>query len=179
MNRKKRPVLLLLAVFMVPALLLAAVFGRQSEGDPDVYEMGEKISVYWFDFTLTGVETAKTWEGLEAEEGNILAVCSLELSNRSDRAVPMGWDDFLLRWGDESDPGEAAAPLPWQEDCQGQLPDEFDLQRGEDRSGVLVYQVPEDLERAALVFQERFDEGGDESRFAEGDRYMVWFDLGA
>lgn len=154
---------------------LVACGGKGREEPDRSFAVGEEVSNYWFDFTVKKAETAEQWNDIVAEEGKQLVLCTLELECDTEESVPIGWDDFLLCWGGEEATEEKMAALPWQ--SEEQLPDEFDLRRDETVEGLLVYQIPAEVNRAALAFQERFNEGDSDSRYTEGNRYLVWLDL--
>ena len=159
------------------ALLLLAACARPAEPEADVsaFRTGDTVSTYWFDFTVTEAWTVDSYGPYTAGEGKKLVLCRLELTSTVEAPVPMGWDDFLLRWGEGDPPGEAAAPLPCR--AGGLLPDEFDLAQGEPVSGLLLYELPADVDRAALAFRERFNEGESDSRYTEGELFQVWLEL--
>lgn len=169
----------LAAMLLATALLLGLTACHQPAEDPvHTAEVGESVSTYWFDYTLTRVKLVDHWGDYVAGEGERLLLCDLRLESTVDSTVPMGWDDFLLRWGatENSIPSEALAPLPWCMD--GQLPDEFDLDgKGAEEQGLLIYRVPDEVEEVAFAFQERFNEGESDSRYTAGDTFLTWIDL--
>ena len=54
-----------------------------------------------------------------------------------------------------------------------QLPDEYSLAIKEDRTGLLVYEVPADVQDFTMAFVEYFEDGTDDGE--EGDAYFVYF----
>ncbi len=172
MKNMRRTAGFLLALVMAG---LCACGPRQEPETEKSFALGEEVSNYWFDFTVTKVETADHWNNRRAEEGKRLVLCTLEMESDTEESVPMGWDDFLLCWGGEDATEEKTAALPWQ--SPEQIPDEFMLHKDEQVEGLLIYQIPLEVERAALVFQERFNEGESDSRYEEGERFLVWLDL--
>ena len=111
----------------------------------------------------------------QPQEGSRLAVCYLTLESTFSEAVPMNWADFVLVWGG----GEADGSYPIEYQGQEQLPDEYSLIKGEERTGCLVFEVPQGVTQAKLVFQELFNEGDSDSVYTEGDTYYVDVDLPA
>ncbi len=150
------------------------------------FEPGEKVSTYWFDFTVDGVEVLDRYGDYQAKDGYRLAVCSMTIKNTFGDVVPMNWADFVLLWEGGEGEGEtsAAASLSDMDGSyaippysQEQFPDEYELEKGETREGLLVFEVPDQVTKAAVVFQELYAEGESESKYSEGDYYMVWLSL--
>ena len=139
-----------LALILVLAVSLTACgqWGEKREFQP-----GERVSTYWFDFSVNEVRTESSWQGRRAE----------------DTDAPSGsgaaWQGM-----------EGVYPLPRY--AEGQLPDEYELGRDETVTGQLVFQVPSSVSRAALMFEEYYADGESESTYTVGDHYLVWLDLG-
>ena len=159
-----------LAVLLLAALLTLPGCGG---GKQTAFQVGDKVETYWFRFTVDQVKTTERWMDYQPQEGNRLAVCYLTLDSTFSEAVPMNWADFVLRWGD----GEEDGTCPIEYQGQEQLPDEYDLVKGEERTGCLVFEVPQGVTQAKLVFQELFNEGDSDSVYTEGDTYYVDVDL--
>ena len=140
-----------LAVLLLAVLLLPGCGGEKQT----TFQVGDKVETYWFQFTVDQVKTTDRWMDYQPQEGNRLAVC------------------FVLRWGD----GEEDGTCPIEYQGQEQLPDEYDLVKGEERTGCLVFEVPQGVTQAKLVFQELFNEGDSDSVYTEGDTYYVDVDL--
>ncbi len=138
--------------------------------DTQEAQVGDVVSTAWFDYTVTRAEAADAYEGRTAPEGSRLVVVELTLENRFDEPVPMFDTDFQLYWGEY---GEDQWALPEEVFCQAQFPESYQLSVGEERTGVLVYQVPEDVQDFTLAFLEVFDNGTDEGE--EGDISLTRF----
>ena len=158
-----------LAAVIFLLLLLPGCGGEKQT----TFQVGDKVETYWFQFTVDQVKTTERWMDYQPQEGDRLAVCYLTLDSTFSEAVPMNWADFVLRLGDGENDG--AYPIEYQ--GQEQLPDEYDLVEGEERTGCLVFEVPQGVTRAKLVFQELFNEGDSDSVYTEGDTYYVDVDL--
>ena len=150
-----------LAVLLLAALLTLPGCGGEKQ---TAFQVGDKVDTYWFQFTVDQVKTTDRWMDYQPQEGSRLAVCYLTLESTFSEAVPMNWADFVLVWGG----GEADGSYPIEYQGQEQLPDEYSLIKGEERTGCLVFEVPQGVTRAKLVFQELFN---------EGDTYYVDVDL--
>lgn len=161
-----------LAVLLLAALLTLPGCGGEKQ---TAFQVGDKVETYWFQFTVDQVKTTDRWMDYQPQEGSRLAVCYLTLESTFSEAVPMNWADFVLVWGG----GEADGSYPIEYQGQEQLPDEYSLIKGEERTGCLVFEVPQGVTRARLAFQELFNEGESDSVYTEGDTYTVDVDLPA
>ena len=149
------------------------------------FEPGETVEAYWFDFTVEEWQQADSWQGRRAEDGFRLVVCTLAIRSTFDSTIPMGRGDFALLWEGAAQPDGAAGtwsgmegvyPLPAY--AEGQLPNAYELDGGESVRGQLVFQVPDTVTRAALMFEEYYADGASESDYTVGDHYLVWLELG-
>ena len=166
------------------SLLLTACGRREKRVE---FEPGETVETYWFRFTVDSAQETDQWQGRQAEENFRLVVCGLTIQSTFESAVSMGRGDFVLQWETGEEPEEdASAEEPWAgmegvyplpEYTDGQLPDEYELEAGERVEGQLVFQVPDEVTRAALMFEEYFADSTDESGYTVGDHYLVWLDL--
>ena len=161
-----------LAVLLLASLLTLPGCGGEKQ---TAFQVGDRVDTYWFQFTVDQVKTTDRWMDYQPQEGDRLAVCYLTLDSTFSEAVPMNWADFVLVWGG----GEADGSYPIEYQGQEQLPDEYSLIKGEERTGCLVFEVPQGVTRAKLVFQELFNEGDSDSVYIEGDTYTVDVDLPA
>ena len=161
-----------LAVLLLAALLTLPGCGGEKQTE---FQVGDRVDTYWFQFTVDQVKTTDRWMDYQPQEGSRLAVCYLTLESTFSEAVPMNWADFVLVGGG----GEADGSYPIEYQGQEQLPDEYDLVKGEERTGCLVFEVPQGVTQAKLVFQELFNEGDSDSVYTEGDTYTVDVDLPA
>lgn len=132
--------------------------------------VGDTVSTSWFDYTITSAGAVSRYEGRTADAGSKLIVVELTLENRFDEPVPMYDTDFQLYWGEYAEDQWA---LPLETYCAEQLPKTYTLSVSETRSGVLVYQVPEQASDFTLAFLEVFDNGTSEGE--EGDVYLTYF----
>lgn len=158
------------ALVLWSTLLLAGCSSTQAGADPH-FTLGETVSTAWFDYVVTNVETQNEYGGYISAQGDQLVVVELTLKSTYTQPVTMFDTDFQLSWS-EMDLDETQC-MPVEYYCDQQLPTEYELAPRESRSGVLVYQVPQDVGDLQLVFQEIFDDGTQEGR--PGDTY--WVDL--
>lgn len=153
--------------------------GEYAEGGDYGY-IGDVMHTYWFNFAVTSGYTCPSYGSYTATEGNQLLVVSLSMKNTSVSSVPMSDIDFQAQWG-ESDDEDAYAyaittdePVTHQVQVAEQLSDEqlpnmYDLAVNEERSGVLVFEVPTGYKDFSISFQEMFDDN------TYGDVYFIYF----
>ena len=93
----------------------------------------------------------------------------------------MGWADFILQWEstgeDAGSSGEMEGAYILPQYTQDQFLDEYTLEKGGQREVLLVFEVPQGVSRAALVFQELYADGENASQYTEGSAYYVWLEL--
>lgn len=181
MHHRKMSVLL--ALTMLAGLLMAAC-SSGSGVEKNQFEVGDKVSSYWFDFTVDQVDTMESYGDYWAQDGWQLVVCRLTIKNTFDQDVSMGWADFILKWEEQeegasgSESGEMAGAYALPQYTKSQFPDEYTLKVNDEVQGVLVYEVPNQVSRAAVIFQELYANGESESEYTEGNFYCVWTELG-
>ena len=152
------------------AALALSLAGCDAGGSPNETHVGDMVSTSWFDYTLVSAVSMEEYEGCAAPAGEKLVVVDMTMTNTYDKPVPMFDTDFQLYWG-EYGGDEMAFPLePY---CSAQLPADYDLAIGETKQGVLVYQVPSDVQDFTFAFLEVFDNGTEEGE--EGDLFVTYF----
>ena len=117
--------------------------------DDDGYaegRIGDVMRTYFFDYTVNSAYTCKEFEGYTPAEGNKLL-------------------------GDDDDDDAFDAPITYYSDAvsDDQLPEEYDLSVNEERTGLLVFEVPEDSKDYSISYLEQF------SNDTKGDVFFVYF----
>lgn len=167
-RKKVAPIGKRLAWVLASALLLTGCGSGQNDADQH-FSLDDTVSTAWFDYTVTGVESTEEYGGYISAEGEQLVVVELSLKSTYPQPVTMFDSDFQLSWADMSQDDTRCMPVEYY--CQQQLPSEYELAPRENRSGVLVYQVPDDQQTFYFTFQEIFDDGTEEGRL--GDQYVM------
>ena len=178
----KRTLVLVLAGLM---LLLAGCSPEEKDRLGE-YELGEQVSTYWFDFIVEKVEPVDSYDGYHPSEGNRLVVYRLSLENTFNQTVTMVQTDFFLLWPDEEEGEESSSraslggmvgsyALP--KFSESQMEDTYDLTWGGRAAGDLVFEIPQEVDRAALVYEEYYVDEESETGYSAGDHYAVWFSL--
>ena len=115
-------------------------------------------------FSLVGcgpVDSAYTcndYEGYTPSEGNKLLVAEITVKNTDRSTVTMYDTDFQIQWGDDDNDDAYAAPITYYGNTVSdeQLPEEYDLGVNEEKTGLLVYEVPEDSKDYSISYLEQF-----------------------
>lgn len=115
--------------------------------DDDGYaegRMGDVMRTYFFDYTVNSAYTCNDYEGYTPSEGNKLLVAEITVKNTDRSTVTMYDTDFQIQWGDDDNDDAYAAPITYYGNTVSdeQLPEEYDLGVNEEKTGLLVYEVP-------------------------------------
>lgn len=142
--------------------------------DDDGYaegRMGDVMRTYFFDYTVNSAYTCNDYEGYTPSEGNKLLVAEITVKNTDRSTVTMYDTDFQIQWGDDDNDDAYAAPITYYGNTVSdeQLPEEYDLGVNEEKTGLLVFEVPEDSKDYSISYLEQF------SNDTEGDVFFVFF----
>lgn len=128
--------------------------------------LGDTLHTIWFDFTVEDAYTCQSYGSYTAGNGKQLVVVDMTVQNTFPEEVPMGRYDFQIQW---SEVGEDDYAWPLAAAGEEQLPDEYYLGINEERSGILVYEVPAGEVDFSVSIAEYFENG------TKGDVYFVFF----
>lgn len=137
--------------------------------------MGDVMHTYFFDYTVKSAYVCSKYEEYTPAEGNELLVVEMVVKNTGISSVTM-WDvDFQAQWNDSQETGEFSWPVddPAGQLSSEQLPAEYDLSVNEERTGLLIYEVPAGNKDFSISYLEIFDNGTEEGE--EGDMFFVFF----
>lgn len=149
---------------------------KPSEGpvDKDGY-IGDTMSTYWFDFTVNGAWSFSEYDGYTAKPGYQLVIAEVTLKNTTNSSIDM-WDtDFLILWDDPDENSGWEIPVPAY--CKDQFPEEYTLGIKAKKTGLLIYEVPEDYRDFIIWFQEIYEDEDDPTNEdgIQGDSFFVYF----
>lgn len=170
----KKATSLLLALVLV---LSMTACGKSGVGyaDKDGYAegvLGDTMHTYFFDYTVNSAYITSDFEGYTPAEGNELLVTEVTIKNTTKESIPMGDYDLQAQWGETEDDEAFAWPIE-DKVSDKQLPYEYEMAVGEERTGLLVYEVPTGYKDFSLSTIELFDDGSEEG--SEGDLFFVFF----
>lgn len=153
-------------------------------GGGDVYaedgwaegRIGDTMHTYWFNYTVNSAYTCGEFAGRSAAEDCRLLVVEVTVKNTITSSVEMYDTDFQAQWGGS---GEEDYRLPITTDPEtyeeldpisdDQLPGTYSLGVNQERTGLLVYEVPAGERDFSISYLEAFEEGD------EGDTFFVYF----
>lgn len=157
------------APWLLMTMVLLAGCGSSQAGSDQRFVQGETVSTAWFDYTVTGVQSMGEYGGYISAEGDQLVVVELDIKSTYAQPITMFDSDFQLTWSGMEEDDTRCMPVEYY--CDQQLPAEYELASRESRSGVLVYQVPQEETDFQFLFREVFDDGTQEGRL--GDLYIM------
>lgn len=142
--------------------------------DDDGYaegRIGDVMKTYFFNYSVNSAYTCNEYEGYTPSEGNKLLVVEVTVKNTDRSTVTMYDTDFQVQWGDDDNDDAYDAPITYYSEAVSdeQLPEEYDLAVNEERTGLLVFEVPEDSKDYSISYLEQF------SNDTEGDVFFVFF----
>lgn len=138
--------------------------------------IGDTMQTYFFDYTVNSAYTCTEFGGTTPAEGNVFLVADVTVHNTNSASIEMYDTDFQAQWGSEAEEDfrvpitydtENLVDLPTLTDDQ--LPSTYTLAVDEERTGLLVYEVPSGYQDFSISYQEMFS---DETT---GDTFFVFF----
>lgn len=132
--------------------------------------LGDVMHTYFFDYTVNSAYTCSEFEGYAPQDGNQLLVAEVTVKNTDNASIEMYDTDFQAQWGgDEED--DYDVPITYYVDpvSEEQLPGVYELGINEERTGLLVFEVPEDMKDFSISYMESFSDD------SEGDTFFVFF----
>ena len=133
--------------------------------------LGDTMKTYFFDYTVNSAYTCSEFEGYTPADGNKILVAEVTVKNTTRSTVTMYDIDFQVQWGDDDNDDAFDIPITYYgyNVSDDQLPEEYDLGVDEERTGLLVYDVPEDTKDYSISYLEQFSDD------SEGDTFFVYF----
>lgn len=167
------------ALFLAGALCLMMLAGCGGGGDDTGYakdgyaegRLGDTMHTCFFDYTVNSAYLCDSFEGYTpVQEGYCLLVADVTVQNTFQESIPMFDSDFQIQWDSDEDDAYDV-PVTYYSDpvSDQQLPSEYELAVDEERSGLLVFEVPEGESDFSISYLEFFE---DET---QGDVFFVYF----
>ena len=132
---------------MVTVLLVLTVLMASGCGKKDGFGATQKT--YFFSYKVDSAYVCSEYEGYTPEAGNQLLVARVTLKNT---------------FGEEIGTEEGLATL-----TQEQLPGVYTMAKGESRTGLLIFEVPDGYQDFSISYMEAFDDD------STGDTFFVNF----
>ena len=138
--------------------------------------IGDTMQTYFFDYTVNSAYTCTEFAGTTPAEGSMFLVADVTVRNTDNRSIEMYDTDFQAQWGSD---GEEDFRVPITYDTENQmdlptltdeqLPSTYTLAVDEERTGLLVYEVPAGFQDFSISYQEMFSDD------SYGDTFFVFF----
>ena len=138
--------------------------------------LGDTMQTYFFDYTVNSAYTCTEFAGTTPAEGSMFLVADVTVRNTDNRSIEMYDTDFQAQWGSD---GEEDFRVPITYDTENQmdlptltdeqLPSTYTLAVDEERTGLLVYEVPAGFQDFSISYQEMFSDD------SYGDTFFVFF----
>ncbi len=159
----------LLTVCMLLALAACAGETRGTGGLYEAEGFGQSLSTAFFDFQVNSALLTTQLEDYEpSDPNNRFLIVNITVQNTftDDSAIPMFDTDFALSW-----PALEGDVIYCEENFASvQLPEEYEIFKGESRTGDLVFVVPGSQTSFTLEYTEIY-----EDEF-EGNTFQISFD---
>lgn len=153
-------------------------FAELEVGYPDEYgdaegTLEDTMHTAFFDYTVHSAYLCEDYEGYEPQEGNVILVADVTISNPSSYNVTMYDTDFQVQWGSDADDAFDFPITFYTEDSETlndeMLPYEYELRKYESRDGLLVFEVPEGETYFSISYLEIYNDD------SEGNVFFVYF----
>ena len=166
----KRITVLLLALCMAFAMVgCDGSAGRDSGKTFDAEGYDQSLSTAFFDFQVNSAQMVSELDDYyPSDENNSFLVVNITIDNTfaDDSSIPMFDTDFVLSW-----PALEDQSIFCEDSfATDQLPEEYEIFKGESRTGNLIFVVPSSQTSFTLEYLEIY-----EDEF-EGNTYKITFD---
>ncbi|MEA4993747.1 MAG: DUF4352 domain-containing protein [Oscillibacter sp.] len=158
-----------ISVAALAMMLMLTACGGSSGEEYEEGRIGDVMHSEFFDFTVNNVYICDTYEGYTPEADRKLLVSELTIKNTFNETIPMFDTDFQAQWNDKDDQENAFANPVDSIVSEDQLESEYDLAVDEERTGLLIFEVPTAFDDFSIVYLEEFDTG------ETGNLYEVFF----
>lgn len=159
---------------IVPVLMtMLLVLSMAGCGKKDGF--GATMKTYFFSYKVNSAYVCAEYEGYQPAEGNQLLVAEVTIKNTFDEEIEMYDMDFQAQWGGEGE-DDFSMPITWNGTEEGldtvsadQLPAIYTLAKGESKTGLLIFEVPEGKVDLSISYMEEYSDG------TTGDTFFVNF----
>lgn len=144
--------------------------GITAQGGYGEGRMGDTMKTYFFDYTVNSAYLCDEFNGYVPAEGNRLLVAEITVKNTFNESIIMYDTDFQVQWNSTGE-DDYDFPITFYADpvSEEQLPAEYELGINKDRTGLLVFEIPEERKDFSISYLELFDDD------SEGNVFFVFF----
>uniref|UniRef100_UPI004055D56C DUF4352 domain-containing protein n=1 Tax=Acetatifactor sp. TaxID=1872090 RepID=UPI004055D56C len=158
---------------------LSDILGNDSSSETDIYpedgyaegRFGSVMHTYFFNYTVNSAYLCNDYNGYVPADGNTLLVADITVKNTFSESIEMYDTDFQIQWGDDDNEEAYDFPITFYVDpvSDEQLPGTYELAINEEKTGILVFEVPAGNTDFSISYLELFSDD------SEGDVYFVYF----
>lgn len=164
------------AALLAVCMLLSLTGCSKDDGEMKEGRVGETMKTHFFDYTVNDAYTCDSYEDYTPSAGGKILVVDVTVKNTFSKSVEMYDTDFFVLWDSENEDDVRVPittdPETWEELdvlSQDQLPGTYELGVNQERTGLLVYDVPAEVKDFTIAYLEQFDDD------TEGDLHAVFF----
>ena len=123
-------------------------------------QVGKEYATKWFKFTINSLETASSFAGYNAADGNTLVIANITITNTFGSTQPFGTFDWFV---DDDSLAEYLWPMAPLNDTM--MPESFDLPDGQTVTYTVVVEIPANLANPYFMYTEVDSEGNSFTTF--------------
>jgi hypothetical protein len=112
-------------------------------------QIGKTYSTQWFEFTIHSINKVDSYAGYEPASGYQLYDVLITEKNIFDESIPMGTPDFYMDDPDFEEYIWGIDPLD-----NTMMPEEFYLEPGETAQYHIIFEIPQEVTKLALMYTE-------------------------
>ncbi len=160
----------LLGVVLAIGLTGCGSSGIKSEDGYGEGRLGDTMVTYFFNYSVNSAYLCDEYNGYLPEDGNRLLVADVTVKNTFNESIEMYDTDFQVQWNTDGE-DDYDVPITYYVDpvSDDQLPGVYELGVKEEKTGLLVFEVPEGYKDFSISYLEMFDDDSD------GDVFFVYF----
>lgn len=131
---------------------------------------GDVMKTYFFSYRVNSAYLCDEYNGYLPADGKRLLVADVTVKNTYNESIEMYDTDFQVQWNTDGE-DDYDVPVTYYADpvSDEQLPAAYALSINEERTGLLVFEVPEGYKDFSISYLEMFDDD------SEGDLFFVYF----
>ncbi|MDE7014928.1 MAG: DUF4352 domain-containing protein [Kineothrix sp.] len=132
--------------------------------------IGDTMKTYFFNYKVNSAYLCEEYNGYQPAEGKCMLVAEVTVKNTYNESIEMYDTDFQIQWNSDGD-DDYDYPITANADpvSDEQLEATYTLGIDEERTGLLVFEVPTGENDFSISYLELFDDD------SEGDVYFVFF----
>ncbi|NBI92359.1 DUF4352 domain-containing protein [Lachnospiraceae bacterium] len=132
--------------------------------------IGDTMKTYFFNYKVNSAYLCEEYNGYQPAEGKCMLVAEVTVKNTYNESIEMYDTDFQIQWNSDGD-DDYDYPITANADpvSDEQLEETYTLGIDEERTGLLVFEVPTGENDFSISYLELFDDD------SEGDVYFVFF----